>query len=132
MLCMIDLSEGPRHKIIQIILGHPSHLTSIEELDYFIPDTAEVDITTELDRLRNAGIIAEYTHEPNRTEGLPWKFYGPTESGVDILETHNFLKGIPAARAIVQKTRTTDEIDRHMNAPRPSLPFEVKEGLQER
>ncbi|WP_336035941.1 hypothetical protein [Halobacterium yunchengense] len=105
---------------------------SIEELDYFITDTTKEELTVELDRLRDAGIINEYTHDPNRSEELPWKFYGPSESGIEALGTSNFLKGVPAARAIIQKTRTTEKINRHMNAPRPSLPSAVRTSLQYR
>ena len=125
------LSQETRHQIIQVILGHPSHLPSADELDYIIADKTKKSITDQLDRLREAGIIEEYTYESNRsTRGLPWKFYGPTEYGIEVLGEFNYLRGVPMARAVIEKTRTTEKIDRHMEAPRPSLPATVREALR--
>jgi DNA-binding PadR family transcriptional regulator len=125
------LSQETRHQIIQVILGHPAHLPSADELDYFIADKTKKSITDQLDRLQNAGIIEEYTSESNRsTRGLPWKFYGPTDHGIDVLGEFNYLRGVPMARAIIKKTRTTEKIDRHMQAPRPSLPPAIQDALR--
>lgn len=125
------LSQETRHQIIQTILGHPAHLPSADELDYIITDKTKKSITDQLDRLQNENIIAEYPYEPNRsTRGLPWKFYGPTEYGIKVLGQFNYLRGVPMARAVIQKTRMTEKIERHMNAPRPSLPPAVREALR--
>lgn len=125
------LSQETRHQIIQVILGHPEHLPSADELDALIADKTIKSITDHLDRLQTAGIIEEYTHESNRsTRGLPWQFYGPAEHGIDVLGEFNYLRGVPMARAVIKKTRTTEKIDRHMEAPRPSLPPTVRETLR--
>lgn len=125
------LSQETRHQIIQVILGHPAHLPSADELNYIITDKTKKSITDQLDRLQEAGIIKEYTHESNRsTRGLPWKFYGPTEYGIKILGEFNYLRGVPVARAVIKKTRTTEKIERHRAAPRPSLPAMVNEALR--
>lgn len=125
------LSQETRHLIIQTILGHPEHLPSADELDYIITNKTKKSITDQLDRLQEAGIIAEYSHEPNRSQrGLPWKFYGLTEHGVEVLGQFNYLQGVPMMRAVVKKTRTTDRVERHMAAPRPSLPTAVTEALR--
>lgn len=125
------LSQETRHQIIQTILGHPEHLPSADELDYIIADKTKKSITDQLDRLREEDILAEYTHEPNRsTRGLPWQFYGPTEYGSTVLGQFNYLRGVPIARAIIQKTRMTEKIERHMGAPRPELPPAVVEALR--
>jgi len=125
------LSQETRHQIIQVILGHPTHLPSADELDYIIADKTKKSITDQLDRLQDAGIIEEYTHESNQsTRGLPWKFYGPSEHGIEVLGEFNYLRGVPMARAVIKKTRTTEKIDRHMEAPRPSLPPTVREALR--
>ncbi|WP_205628353.1 hypothetical protein [Haloprofundus marisrubri] len=58
------------------------------------------------------------------------KFYGPTEYGIEVLGEFNYLRGVPIARAVIKKTRTTEKIDRHMAAPRPSLPESVRESLR--
>lgn len=125
------LSQETRHLIIQTILGHPEHLPSADELDYIIANKTKKSITDQLDRLQEAGIIAEYSHEPNRSKrGLPWKFYGLTEHGVEVLGQFNYLQGVPMMRAVIKKTRTTDRVERHMSAPRPSLPTAVAEALR--
>lgn len=125
------LSQETRHQIVQVILGHPSHLPSADELDYIITDKTKKSITDQLDRLQEEGIIEEYTYESNQsTRGLPWKFYGPTEYGISVLGEFNYLRGVPMARAVLKKTRTTEKIDRHLNAPRPSLPEAVREALR--
>lgn len=125
------LSQETRHQIIQTILGHPEHLPSADELDYIIADKTKKSITDQLDRLQEEGIIEEYTYDPNRsTRGFPWKFFGLTEYGIQVLGEFNYLRGVPMARAIIQRTRTTEKIERHMDAPRPSLPPTVKEALR--
>lgn len=125
------LSQETRHQIIQTILGHPEHLPSADELDYIIADKTKKSITDQLDRLQDEDILDEYTYEPNRsTRGLPWKFYGPTEYGIEILGQFNYLRGVPMVRAVIKKTRTTEKIERHMNAPRPPLPPAVVEALR--
>ncbi len=125
------LSQDTRHLIVQTILGHPEHLPSMDELDHLVADETGAGIRDHLERLREEGIVAEYTHEPNRTSrGLPWKFYGPTEFGVDVLGRFNYLDGVPMARAVVERTRTTETIARHRAAPRPSLPSAVVAALR--
>lgn len=125
------LSQETRHQIIQVILGHPAHLPSADELDYIIADKTKKSITDQLTRLQEEGIIEEYTYESNRsTRGLPWKFYGPTEYGIEVLGEFNYLRGVPMARAVIKKTRRTEKINRHMDAPRPSLPTAVRDALR--
>lgn len=125
------LTQETRHQIIQVILGHPAHLPSADELDYIIVDKTKKSITDQLDRLREAGILEEYAYKSNRsTRGLPWKFHGPTEYGIEVLGEFNYLHGVPMTRAVIQKTRTTEKIKRHTDAPRPSLPPSVREALR--
>lgn len=50
------LSQETRHLIIQLILGHPTHLVSLAELDYMIPKN-EAAILDQLERLREADIL---------------------------------------------------------------------------
>lgn len=125
------LSQETRHQIIQAILGHPAHLPSADELNYFSADKTKKSIIDQLDHLQEEGIIDEYTYESNRsTRGLPWKFYGLTKYGIEILGQFNYLRGVPVARAIIQQTRTTEKIQRHMDAPRTSLPAAVRNALR--
>jgi predicted transcriptional regulator len=124
------LSQETRHLILQLILGHPAHLTSLAELDYIIPKN-EAAILDQLETLQEAGILDVYVHEPNAsTRDLPSKFWGPTERGVEILHEHNFLRGVPIARAVYEETRKSERVQRHEDAPRPALPESVTEALE--
>jgi hypothetical protein len=124
------LSQETRHLIVQVILGHPAHLVSLAELDHMIPKN-EAAILDQLERLREAGILGVYTHEPNATtRDLPSKFWGPTERGIEILYEHNFLRGVPVARAVYEETQKSERVLRHEGAPRPDLPEVVTESLE--
>ncbi|THE64265.1 ArsR family transcriptional regulator [Salinadaptatus halalkaliphilus] len=121
------LSQETRHSIIQTLLSHPELLASADELNHFIPSKSKKTVEEQLDVLVEADILDIYEHSPNKEKrGLPWKFYGFTEYGVDILGDFNYLKGIPMTRAVHQKTRKPEKIDRHEAAPRPLLPEPVR------
>jgi len=124
------LSQETRHHIVQTLLGHPHHLASEAEIDYFVHDKSAGAVQNALDRLVEEGIVAVYEHEPNKhTRDYPYKFYGFTEYGIDVLDQFNHLKGLPFARAIQEKTRKTAKVERHEEAPRPALPDAVEEAL---
>ncbi|GAB3025100.1 ArsR family transcriptional regulator [Natronobiforma cellulositropha] len=124
------LSQETRHLIIQLVLGHPAHLVSLAELDYMIPKN-EAAILDQLEKLQEAGVLDVYVHEPNAsTRNLPSKFWGPTEHGIEILYEHNFLRGVPIARAVYEETQKSERVVRHEGAPRPDLPEAVTEALE--
>lgn len=124
------LSQETRHLILQLILGHPAHLASLAELNYMIPKN-EAAILDQLETLKEAGILDVYVHEPNvSTRDLPSKFWGPTERGVEILYEHNFLRGVPVARAVYEETNKSERVRRHEDAPRPMLPEAVRMALE--
>jgi hypothetical protein len=124
------LAQETRHLIIQCILGHPHHLASLAELAYMIQKN-EGAILDQLETLQEAGLLDVYVHEPNESaRDLPSRFWGPTERGVEILYEHNFLRGVPVARAVYEETRTSEKVDRHETAPRPALPEAVRDALE--
>lgn len=124
------LSQETRHLIIQCILGHPHHLASLGELAYMIQKN-EGAILDQLETLQEAGMLDVYVHEPNEsTRDLPSRFWGPTERGVEVLYEHNYLRGVPVARAVYEETRKSEKVMRHETAPRPSLPDAVREALE--
>lgn len=124
------LSQETRHLVLQLILGHPAHLTSLAELDYMIPKN-EAAILDQLETLQDAGILDVYVHEPSAsTRDLPSKFWGLTERGVEVLYEHNFLRGVPVARAVYEETEKSERVRRHEAAPRPTLPDAVREALE--
>ena len=121
------LSQQTRHSIIQALVGHPKILASADEINYFIPSKSKKTVQEQLDVLVEADILAIYEYPPNKEKrGLPWKFYGFAEYGVDVLGDFNYLKGVPMARAVHQKTRKPEKIERHELAPRPPLPESVR------
>ena len=123
------LSQETRHLIIQEILGHPQHLVSLAELEYMI-GKSQAALKAQLENLIGADIVAQYVHEPSEgRRDLPSKFYGFTEHGVRILYDYKYLRGVPVARALYEKTRKTEKIERHEAAPRPDLPRAVAEAL---
>jgi hypothetical protein len=121
------LSQETRHSIIQALLGHPEVLASADEINHFIPSKSKKTVDEQLEVLVDAEILGIYEYPPNKEKrGLPWKFYGFTEHGVEILGDFNYLKGVPMARAVHRKTRKPEKIDRHETAPRPALPEPVR------
>jgi hypothetical protein len=121
------LSQETRHSIIQALLGHPKTLASADEINHFIPSKSKKTVGEQLDVLVEADILEIYEFPPNKEQrGLPWKFFGFTEYGADILGDFNYLKGVPMARAVHQKTRKPEKIERHETAPRPPLPERVR------
>ena len=124
---MALLSQETRHSILQALVGHPKILASADEINHFIPSKSKKTVQEQLDVLVEADILSIYEYPPNKEKrGLPWKFYGVTEYGVDVLEDFNYLKGVPMARAVHQKTRKPEKIERHELAPRPPLPESVR------
>lgn len=123
------LSQETRHHIVQAILGHPAHLPSLTELDYYIPKSRSA-IREQLDNLRAHHIVAKYTHAPNEeTRDLPADFWGLTAFGIDLLFEYKYLRGVPIMRALHDHTHKTDQIERHETAPRPTLPDAVAAAL---
>lgn len=124
------LSQETRHHIIQTILGHPAFLPSITEFDYYI-SKSKPTIHEQLDRLQDEGIIQAYElGREERKRDLPYRFYGLTEHGVEVLYEYKYLRGIPIMRAITDATEKPEKVQRHQNAPRPELPEPVASALQ--
>lgn len=124
------LAQETRHLIVQCILGHPHHLASLAELAYMIQKN-EGTILDQLETLQEPDLLDVYVHEPNESaRDLPSRFWGPTERGVEILYEHNFLRGVPIARAVYEETRKSAKVERHETAPRPALPEAVSDALQ--
>lgn len=123
------LSQETRHNVLQVVLGHPAHLVSITEFDYYVPKSRST-ISEQLDDLADHQILAQYHHKPNDdVRDVPADFWGLTPFGVDLLTEYNFLRGLPIMRAAHDATHKTETVRRHENAPRPELPDAVQEAL---
>ena len=124
------LSQETRHHIIQTILGHPAFLPSISEFDYYI-SKSKPTIHEQLDRLQDEGIIRAYElGREKRKRDLPYRFYGLTEHGVEVLYEYKYLRGVPIMRAITEATEKPEKVKRHQDAPRPDLPETVANALE--
>lgn len=124
------LSQETRHHVIQTVLGHPEHLPSLTELDYYVPKSRSA-IRDQLDSLQEHRIIDKYTHAPNEDDrDLPADFWGLTPFGVELLFEYKYLRGVPIMRALHDHTHKTRQVERHETAPRPSLPDAVAEALE--
>lgn len=124
------LSQETRHAVLQTVLGHPAHLASQAEIQHMVPDKSPKAVTDQIERLVEGRILAEYVETGNESiRDLPATFYGPTGYGIRVLDDFHYLQGVPMARAIYSKTRKTERIETHREAPRPELPPTVKEAL---
>jgi len=124
------LSQETRHHIVQTILGHPAFLPSITEFDYYI-SKSKPTIYEQLERLQDERIVDAYElGRAERKRDLPYRFYGLTEHGVEVLYEYKYLRGVPIMRAITDATEKSEKVQRHQNAPRPELPEPVADALQ--
>ena len=62
------------------------------------------------------------------TGEISLRSWGLTEFGVDLLHEYNYLCGLPVVRAVHDATRKTETVQRHENAPHPSLPPAVHDA----
>ncbi|WP_265108116.1 hypothetical protein [Halosolutus halophilus] len=124
------LSQETRHNLLQVILGHPRHLVSVTEFDYYVPKSRST-ISEQLADLADHEIVAKYRHEPNADRrDVPADFWSLTAFGVELLEEYNYLRGQPIMRAAHDATHKTETVQRHEDAPRPPLPEAVGEALE--
>ena len=114
------VTQETRFALLQDILGHPSELATLKELDYVNPSKSRTTIRQHLQQLVDAGIVEEVLlPEDRRHNDLPYKFYGISESGRQFLEEHKLLRAHDTLREIYDNVEKTDEIKRYETALRP-------------
>jgi DNA-binding transcriptional ArsR family regulator len=87
------VTQETRFVLLQDILGHPSELPTLKELDYVNPSKSQTTIRQHLQQLVDAGIVKEVLlPEDRRQNDLPYKFYGISESGRQFLKEHKLLR----------------------------------------
>ena len=115
------VTQETRFSLLQDVLGHPSGLPTLKELDYVNPSRSRTTIRQHLERLVDVGVVEEVLlPEDRRRNDLPYKFYGLSESGRRFLEEHGLLRAEDTLRGIYDRVEKTDEIERYENAPRPA------------
>ncbi|MCU4801739.1 helix-turn-helix domain-containing protein [Halobacteria archaeon HArc-gm2] len=114
------VTQETRFALLQDIIGHPSELPTLKELDYVNPSKSQTTIRQHLQQLVDAGVVEEVLlPEDRRQNDLPYKFYGISESGRPFLEEHNLLRARETLREVYDRVEKTDEIERYETAPRP-------------
>jgi DNA-binding HxlR family transcriptional regulator len=114
------VTQETRFSLIQDILGHPSGLPTLKELDYVNPSQSQTTIRQHLHRLVDAGIIEKVElPEGRRQNDLPYTFYGLSEDGRRFLGDHKLPRAEETLRAVYDRVEKTAEIERYETAPRP-------------
>ncbi|MFT4948313.1 MAG: DNA-binding MarR family transcriptional regulator [Natronomonas sp.] len=125
------LGQETRHTIVQTILAHPDGLASQAELCNVQAGKSRKAVTDQIARLAEAGLIAEYHHEANKSvRGEPANFYGLTVEGARTLGNLGYFEAAPMMRAVYARMRKDERIQRHENADRPPLPEKVRYALR--
>jgi len=115
------VTQETRFSLVQDILGHPSGLPTLKELDYVNPSRSRTTIRQHLERLVEVGIVEEVElPEDRRQNNLPYKFYGISEDGRQFLESHKLLRAEETLQEIYARVEKTAEIERYESAPRPN------------
>jgi DNA-binding transcriptional ArsR family regulator len=114
------VTQETRFALLQDILGHPSELATLKELDYVNPSKSRTTIRQHLQQLVDAGIVEEVLlPEDRRQNELPYKFYGLSESGRQFLDEHKLLRAQDTLREIYDNVEKPDDIKRYETALRP-------------
>jgi len=114
------VTQETRFALLQDILGHPSELPTLKELDYVNPSKSQTTIRQHLQQLVDTGIVEEVLLPENRRKNdLPYKFYGISENGRQFLDEHKLLRAQNTLREIYDRVKKTDDIERYETAPRP-------------
>ena len=114
------VTQETRFALLQDILGHPSELPTLKELDYVNPSKSQTTIRQHLQQLVDAGIVEDMLlPEDRRQNDLPYKFYGISESGRQFLEEHKLLRAQDTLREIYDRVEKTEAVKRYETAPRP-------------
>ncbi|MBB6090836.1 DNA-binding transcriptional ArsR family regulator [Halobacterium salinarum] len=114
------VTQETRFALLQDILGHPSELPTLKELDYVNPSKSRTTIRQHLQQLVDADVVEEVLlPEDRRQNDLPYKFYGISENGRQFLEEHKLYRAQDTLREIYDRVEKTEDIKRYETAPRP-------------
>ena len=114
------VTQETRFALLQDVLGHPSELPTLKELDYVNPSKSQTTIRQHLEQLIDADILDKVTlPKVRRKHDLPYTFYGISDSGRQFLTEHQLLRAQETLREIYDRVAKTDDISRYETAPRP-------------
>ena len=114
-------TDKKRADILADIIGHPSGLPTVEELDYMNPPLSDDAIRRHLKTLMDVGVVEEVELEVgNRVRGYPFKFFRLTEPARKLFDK-NGLFPQTAWKRQYQSVEKTDRIREIEEMPRPDL-----------
>lgn len=116
------VTQETRFSLIQDILGHPSQLPTLKELDYVNSSKSQTTIRQHLQQLVDVGIVeAVFLPDEQRQNDLPYKFYGISDEGRAFLDEHGLLRAEETLQTVYARVEKSDAIERYQTAPRPDL-----------
>jgi DNA-binding HxlR family transcriptional regulator len=114
------VTQETRFSLVQDILGHPSGLPTLKELNYVNPNQSQTTIRQHLQQLIEADIVEKVElPEDRRQNDLPYTFYGLSEEGRRFLEEYKLLRAEETLQEIYDRVEKTAEVERYESAPRP-------------
>ncbi|WP_135819670.1 helix-turn-helix domain-containing protein [Halostella litorea] len=114
------VTQETRFALLQDVLGHPSGLPTLRELDYVNPSKSDSTIRQHLTALMEVGVVERVELPPERrSRDLPHVFYGLTDDGRKFLDRHGLLRAEDTLREAYDAVEKTDGIERYESAPRP-------------
>ena len=112
-------TDQNRANIIADIVGHPTGMISVEELDYMNPDMSGDAIRRHLHKLMDVGVVDEHSFGPgDRMREFPYKFYAISANARKLFD-RNLLFPVEAWRRQYQSVKKTARIRAVESMPRP-------------
>jgi len=89
---MRAVGQQTRAGLLADIVGHPTGMPSVPELNYTNPRVGRATIVEHLEKLMDAGVVGKAELPPGeRHRDLPYTFYYLTEAGRDFLDRNDVL-----------------------------------------
>lgn len=118
---MSALNTMTRKNIIGVIAGHPVSTPSKKELTYYLPDTPDSTISSNLSVLEEARIIESASHERADLErGEPYRFFRITDAARELFDRNGLFEEA-AYKNLIEQTEKTNEIREAESASRPDF-----------
>lgn len=118
---MSALNTKTRKNIMGVIAGHPESTPSKKELTYYLPDTPDSTISSNLSVLEEARIIESASHERADLErGEPYRFFRITDAARELFDRNGLFEEA-AYKNLIEQTEKTNEIREAESASRPDF-----------
>ena len=115
------VTDKKRADVLADIVGHPTGMPRVEELDYMNPSLSDAAIRRHLKELMDVGVVRERAFESGkRFRDYPYKFYELTDAARDLFDRNGLFPEEAWQRQYqaVEKTSRIREIE---SMPRPDV-----------